>query len=262
MTDYPPELADGPHDDLVSIAHGRLRDAILRHELTFGEPVSQVQLAREMGISRSPLREALKMLEREGLVVAEPNRRVRIAGVSVADLEQLYAMRITLEAFAASVTAIRLSDGEVATLRDSVDAMDECVKAADNEGWHAPHRAFHRGLLQHSGARIIATADQLSDHSDRYRRIYLEQPTSYVRGAEEHHAILGACSRRDAADVATRLADHLARTALTVLAQIDPGHESTLLSLAVRSARAAAGQKAPSITATRPPRDSNRKDVR
>lgn len=262
MSEVHPIAPDGKNDDLVTVAHGRLRDAILRHELMIGEPVSQVQLAREMGISRSPLREALKMLEREGLVVAEPNRRVRIASVSVADLEELYSMRITLEGFAASVTALRLTDAEIESLGETVRQMDACIAAADNEGWHAPHRAFHRGLLQHSGARILATAEQLSDHSDRYRRIYLEQPTSYVRGAEEHRALLDAAARRDAPEVATRLADHLARTALTVLAQIDPGHESALLGMAVRSARAAATQGTSSTTPSRTNRDANRKDVR
>jgi DNA-binding GntR family transcriptional regulator len=239
-----PELHDdggGADDRSVTMAHDTLRTAILRDELELGSPVSQVQLARQLGISRSPLREALKMLEREGLVVAEPNRRVRIAGVSVEDLEDLYAMRITLEAFATAVTVPRLSAAELDKLREDVSDMDRLIAAEDHEGWHVPHRAFHSGLIQHAGARLRTTADQLSDHSDRYRRIHLEQPLSYSRGSAEHRALLEAAAQRDAAGAARVLADHLARTALSVLAQMDPAHEPQLLRAAVRSTRTSAG---------------------
>jgi DNA-binding GntR family transcriptional regulator len=233
-----PQDDDGGADDRsVTMAHDALRSAILRDELALGAPLSQVQLARQLGISRSPLREALKMLEREGLVVAEPNRRVRIAGVSVEDLEDLYAMRISLEAFAVAVTIPLLTDEELEELRQAVADMDELIAAEDHEGWHVPHRAFHRGLIQHAGARLRTTADQLSDHSDRYRRIHLEQPMSYSRGSAEHRALLEAAEAGDAAGAARLLADHLARTALSVLAQMDPAHEPQLLRAAVRSAR-------------------------
>ncbi len=233
-----PELHDDNGGaDAVTMAHDALRSAILRDELALGAPLSQVQLARQLGISRSPLREALKLLEREGLVVAEPNRRVRIAGVSVEDLEDLYAMRITLEAFGASVTIPLLTDAELGELRQDVDDMDTRIAAADHEGWHVPHRAFHSGLIQHSGPRLRTSADQLSDHSDRYRRMHLEQPLSYSRGSAEHRALLEAAERRDGPAAAHQLADHLARTALSVLAQMDPAHEPQLLRAAVRNAR-------------------------
>src|SRR5689334_13784123 len=74
----------------------RLYAEILAGELDPGKAISQIKLAERLGVSRTPLREALRMLERDGLVHAEPNRRVRVTPVSVDDLEQLYALRVTV----------------------------------------------------------------------------------------------------------------------------------------------------------------------
>ena len=85
-------------------AYRRLRDEILSGHLAPGTRISQVQLARRYGMSRSPLREALRMLQREGLVEGALGKRSRVAPLNGRDLEQLYAMRIVIEAFAIQVT--------------------------------------------------------------------------------------------------------------------------------------------------------------
>ncbi len=82
----------------------RVRNAILDGELAAGTVMSQVALAEELGISRTPLREALRLLQGEGLIEAEPNRRVRVAPMTASDMEELCVMRVTLEA-----EALRLS---------------------------------------------------------------------------------------------------------------------------------------------------------
>src|SRR5947208_4488476 len=88
----------------TEVVHDRLRDGILRGEFDPRVPISQVQLAARLGVSRTPLREALRMLQREGLIDSEPNRRVRIAALSVTDLEQLYALRVMVEALAVQLS--------------------------------------------------------------------------------------------------------------------------------------------------------------
>src|SRR5919198_5195360 len=94
----------GSQELSTELVHERLRDGILRGEFDPRVPISQVQLAARLGVSRTPLREALRMLQREGLIDSEPNRRVRVAELSLADLEQLYASRVVIEAL-----AVRLS---------------------------------------------------------------------------------------------------------------------------------------------------------
>src|SRR5438034_6443771 len=94
----------------------RLYAEILAGHLDPGKPVSQIKLAERLGVSRTPLREALRMLERDGLIHSEPNRRVRVTPVSVEDLEQLYALRVTVEALAIRITVPRLGDEDFARL--------------------------------------------------------------------------------------------------------------------------------------------------
>src|SRR4051794_13170357 len=95
-----------PRDgQVVAVVHDRLRAAILSGEIPAGQATSQNALARDFGAGRTPVREALRMLQREGLVLSEPNRRVRIADLSASDAEELYLMRIALEAGAPQHTA-------------------------------------------------------------------------------------------------------------------------------------------------------------
>src|ERR1700735_2814313 len=89
--------------------YDRIRTAILHGELAPGSVMSQVVLADELGVSRTPLREALRILQSEGLVEAEPTRRVRVAPLTAKDLEQLCVMRIALESTALRISIPRLT---------------------------------------------------------------------------------------------------------------------------------------------------------
>ncbi len=110
--------ATGAHEGQhVGPVHERLRAAILRGEIPAGAATSQAALAKELDAGRTPLREALRMLQREGLVISEPNRRVRIAELSGDDAEELYIMRITLEAVAIRITVPTLDLGRLRRAR-------------------------------------------------------------------------------------------------------------------------------------------------
>src|SRR4051812_1169371 len=122
-TSTAPVRRAGSRDNIAAI-HDKLREAILRGDLPAGAVLSQLRLAEEFGVSRGPVREALRLLQREGLVEAELNRRVRIAEFSVNDLEEIYAMRIANEALAVRTTVPRLSVPEVEALRACLEEMD------------------------------------------------------------------------------------------------------------------------------------------
>lgn len=203
----------------------RLRHAVLSGELVPGSIVSQVQLARRYNVSRAPLREALRMLQTEGLVEAQPGRRNRIAVVSAPDLEQLYALRIAIEALAIRLTVKQMTDDDIGELRRLLEEMEELATTQDFDRWEVPHQTFHRVLVAKSGERLVSTIQELSDHAARYRRIFLEQPRGWAAAASEHVAIVDACQARDAELAATRLAAHYATTALTVCASLAPEYE-------------------------------------
>jgi DNA-binding GntR family transcriptional regulator len=223
----------------TEVVHDRLRSAILRGEFDPTVPLSQVQLAARLGVSRTPLREALRMLQREGLIDSEPNRRVRVAELSVADLEQQYASRVLLEALAVRLTVPVYTANDLAELRQALAKMAE-LKGRDVDLWESAHHAFHRLLRRYAGERICRLADDLSDHTERYRRMYVAEPRAWSAAATEHAAIVDACVGGDAPAASTHLARHLARTALTLIAQFNPEHEPAPVREALRLVTAGA----------------------
>ncbi len=202
----------------TEVVHDRLRRAILRGEFDPKVPLSQVKLAARLGVSRTPLREALRMLQREGLIDSEPNRRVRVAELSLADLEQLYASRVLLEALAVRLTVPVYTEADLAELKGALAEMQR----------------YHGLLRKYAGQRIALLARNLSDHTGRYRRVYMAEPRAWSAAAQEHAAIVDACVSGSITAASTQLARHLARTALTLIALFDPEHEPTPVREALR----------------------------
>jgi len=226
-------MADNAGGGLEQL-YDELRTAIIQGRIPPGTRMSQVQLAGELGVSRTPLREAIRLLQREGLIEGERNRMVTVTGLSVDDLEAIYVMRILNETFAASVTVARMTDDDVAGLQRELERMDASA-GDDMATWAEAHRAFHRGLMAGAAERLRRFTDELWDHSERYRQLYLRQPSIWETGASEHAAILDACRVRDPDLVASRLARHLARHVITLILLIAPDREPALVRRAVRS---------------------------
>jgi DNA-binding GntR family transcriptional regulator len=223
-------------ESAVLVTHARVRQAILSGELEAGSVVSQLSMAKRLGVTRTPLREALRLLQREGLIEARSNRRVRIAPFSTEDLEQMYALRITVEALALRLTVPGMTDRDVDELERCLAAMETFEERRDAAGWEEPHRAFHRALGAGAGSRIVGLLDELNDHAVRYRRIYLSaEPIAWSLAPRDHAAILDGVRERDEAVAAERLARHLGRTALTVLLIAAPDHEPRVVRTAIRA---------------------------
>ena len=225
--------------DMTWTVYSRLRESILNGALSPGESLSQVQLANQLGVSRGPLREAVRMLQREGLVEAEVNRRGRVSSFSIDDLEQLYAMRIVHESLAIRINVPRFGKRDIDALRGCLRRMD-ALAGHDLRQWQAVDREFHFTLLAHAGERLMRTIRELYDHADRYRWLYIKGvPRALSIAADEHKAIVEACIEGDAARAAAELARHLARTALTVLTHHAPEHDPTTVRAAIRLATGA-----------------------
>jgi GntR family transcriptional regulator, rspAB operon transcriptional repressor len=212
--------------------YARVRNAILDGELAAGAVMSQVALAEELGISRTPLREALRMLQSERLVEAEPNRRVRVAPMSPADLEELCIARVTLEAEAMRLSVHRMTPEDLARLEGYMAEMSHYADAEDYRRWTVPHRNFHRALTAPAGERINDLLGQLFDHAERYRRLHVGHgPTPWATAG--HREILDACKAGDRDRSAGLLAGHLARTGLEVAELLDPAYDPEALRTAV-----------------------------
>ena len=216
----------------VALVHEQLRQAILRGDVPPGPATSQLVLARELGVGRTPLREALRMLQSEGLVISEPNRRVRIAELTVADAEELYLMRVLLEAVAARVTVPSLTDADIAELEGLMAQMDHLVRSGSSI--LEQHHRFHAAFVKAAGPRVVAQIATLFDHAERYRRAFgASMPDHWKLRRAEHRQILDAAKAGDADATAVAIAAHYLRTAKLVVSALEPGHDLARLRVAV-----------------------------
>jgi DNA-binding GntR family transcriptional regulator len=223
--------------DNVEQVYKRVREAILTGEISAGTAMSQVALADELGVSRTPLREALRMLQSEGLVDAQANRRVTVRPISATDLEELVVMRVALETEAVRLSVPRLIPEDIAALEGRLAEMAHFAEAKDYARWQAPHTAFHRGLTAPAGPRVNAQLQQLSDHFERYRRVHIARSAEAWLTAG-HREILDACKGGDRELTAGLMADHLSRTAFDVAELLEPGYDAARLRQTLEDVRA------------------------
>jgi DNA-binding GntR family transcriptional regulator len=206
--------------------HAYLRECILDGTLTPGTKLSQVSLARQLGVSRTPLREVLRMLQEEGLVEIEPNQRTRVAGLDPQELDDVYASRILLETLALSMTIATFGPAARKEAKRLLTAMRRAAKNEDFEAWFATHRDFHRLFTAGAGDSMRRQLQTLADRTIRYIRIYqVSDPHSWqTAGDVEHAHILEALIDGDEPGALVGMAHHLARTALRVLADCSPAY--------------------------------------
>lgn len=216
-------------------AYARIRQAILGGGFPPGTRVSQVKIAENLGLSRTPVREALRMIEKEGLITSTRGRQVVISHTSMSDLDELYALRIKLDTTTARVTVPLLTDADLKEMRSCLEQMMSNEDLGNFGPFDAAHRQFHLIAIRRAGARHVDYSARLNEHAERYRRLYLAGENSYRQSRAEHTAIMAACEQRDGEDVAQLLAEHYARNALTIVAQIEPAFEPWLVRSAVRA---------------------------
>jgi DNA-binding GntR family transcriptional regulator len=227
----PAPLRDGQN---VAAVHERLRMAILRGDLEPGSTVSLVHLARAFGAGRTPLREALRLLQREGLVIATPNQRVRIATLTAADFEEISIARLALEAVAIRITVPTLTSANVAALEGYMAQMEHYQKIGDQVGLRVPHRAFHHTLVAGAGARVNAAIGELADHAERYRLRFGTFGT-WEEHRAIHRAILDAAVAGDADLAVDRLAVHYVQTITLVFGVLDHDYNLNRLRTTIRA---------------------------
>jgi DNA-binding GntR family transcriptional regulator len=206
--------------------HTYLRECILDGTLTPGTKLSQVTLAEQLGISRTPLREVLRMLQEEGLVDIEPNQRTRVAGLDPQELDDVYASRILMETLALSMTMDSLGPECRRDGKRLLATMRRAAKTGDFGAWFAAHADYHRLITSGAGDALQRQLRALADRTIRYIRIYqLSDPNSWQSAGDiEHARILDAVIAGDERGALTGMAHHLARTALRVLTDCAPDY--------------------------------------
>jgi DNA-binding GntR family transcriptional regulator len=217
-------------------AYERIKTGILHGTFPPGVRLSQVKIAERLGLSRTPVREALRLIEKEGLITSDRGRQIVISATSMMDLDELYALRIKLDTTTARTTVPGLTDADLDEMRSCLARMEANAAPDRFDAFDHAHRMFHIIVIRDAGPRHVEYSTQLNEHAGRYRKLYMVQANSYQQSRDEHQAILDACATRDGTAVACLLAEHYARIALTIIAQIEPQFEPRQVRSAVRIA--------------------------
>jgi DNA-binding GntR family transcriptional regulator len=197
----------------------RLREDVLAGRLPAGLRLSQEALATQFQVSRVPIRDALRELQAEGLVVKDSRTGMSVAALSPEDLEEVYDMRLALEPVVARLATPRLRAADVATMREHLNAMKS--SAALSAEWFSAHAAFHRALNTRSAReRMCRLCDSLREQTERYVRVFRFAIEKADELGAEHELIYEAASRGDADAVASEVYDHLALVRDRVLAYL------------------------------------------
>jgi DNA-binding GntR family transcriptional regulator len=178
-------------------AYDALRAAILGGRLQPGARIVEADIARQMATSRSPVREAVRKLEHEGLVEYVPRRGTIVVGLSRDDVADAYQLRAHLEAYGAYLAASRASDEQLGRLLEMIERMRECASANDLAGLVAADVEFHRGVCDASGSpRLMQAWETLNP--DRWTLVTGLRATdlSLEQIAERHWPILAALQAR------------------------------------------------------------------
>lgn len=184
--------ADDSRRSATERAYGALRRLILDNELPVGTQLLEIEAAAMLGMSRTPVREAMVRLEQDGLVELRARHGMRVLPLSATDLSEIYAVLTALEGAAAETAARKgLSDGEIANMRQAVTDMDAALARDDLHAWSAADERFHRLLVHAAGnKRLAAVLDQLWDQSHRARMATLQLRPKPVRSNEDHAALV------------------------------------------------------------------------
>ena len=173
---------------MVDSAYEQIRRRILDNDWLPGHSALEQEVAAELGMSHTPVREALLRLQSEGLVAVIPRHGVRVLPVSATDMQEIYQILTALECVAAELLAARKpGDKELAPLVDATKAMDKALKADDLDAWAAADERFHQHLVDLAGNRQLqATALNYWDRAHRARMFSLRLRPKPVNSTREH----------------------------------------------------------------------------
>lgn len=186
-------------------ALAELRRRILGGTLVAGTKLHQAQLAASLGMSRIPVRDAIRSLASEGLVIQQPRRSAVVAPLSMDDLAELYELRLSVEPHASALAVPNLGASDLLAMRGLLAAMEQ---AEDHPAWLDANDDFHAHLYRRSGRpRMIALLDQARAQTRRYTGLRLDRGQPDLD--TEHRLILAAAERRDSSAVRALVQAHL-----------------------------------------------------
>jgi DNA-binding GntR family transcriptional regulator len=225
-TPLPRVLPRNLSDEVYSI----LRTAILAHDIEPGARLLEAELAAELGVSRAPVREAIRMLEHEGLLESMPRRGATVVTIPEDEIQMFYEFRADIEAKAFARAALRITDEEIEGLRDRLATLHAAYRAGDIDAVTAADREFHGAVVSIAGLTLLRRLWSNFDGPLRLRIYQLveaaaNEDTAFIESREFSHArLLDALAAHDPDEAARLVSGHI----LEVKELVREAHEKPL----------------------------------
>lgn len=203
-------LAESDNSSLRIRVFNAIESAILNDEYKEGESLNEIKIARELEVSRTPVREALMQLELEGLVKNIPNKGAVVVGVSEKDIEDIYEIRVRIEGLASRLCAEKITDDELKALGRTVDLQEFYLSKNDFEQIRKLDGDFHKIIYEASRSRPLRfMLSNFHNYIKRARDISVQAEGRAEKTVSEHRAILKAIREGDGALAEKLTAEHI-----------------------------------------------------
>ncbi|MCX7842718.1 MAG: GntR family transcriptional regulator [Clostridia bacterium] len=210
--------------DLENINHSlrgrvfnQLQNDILNGKYQPGESLIETKLSEELGVSRTPIREAIRQLELEGLVQSIPNKGAIVTGISTKDIEDIYTIRMMIEGLAARWAAEKITPAELEELKEAVDLEEFYTAKNDTEHLMKFDSRFHDIIFKASKSKpLMHTLSSFHHYIQRARNASLSSPERARKALEEHKAILKAIVDKEPEKAEALIIEHIRNASLNL----------------------------------------------
>ncbi len=206
---------------LRDVVFNTLRQEILTGKLKPGERLMEIHLAHKLGVSRTPIREAIRKLELEGLVIMIPRRGAEVAQISWKNLKDVLEVRRTLDVFAIELACERITEKELEFLENACETFEEAVKTKDTSKIAEADVAFHDIIVVSTGnKRLIQLVNNLSEQMYRYRFEYIQDVQEHQTLVREHREMYESIKKKDKKAAAAVVKKHIDNQEEAIIKQL------------------------------------------
>lgn len=206
---------------LRDVVFNTLRQAILTGELKPGERLMEIHLADKLGVSRTPIREAIRKLELEGLVTMIPRRGAEVAQITEKSMSDVLEVRRAMDALSVELACDRITDEELAGLKQACDNFEQMVKAKDVKQIAEADVKLHDIIVQATGnRRLVQLVNNLAEQMYRYRFEYIKDFSQHERLIEEHRIIYESIVEKDKKTASEAAKIHIDNQEKAIMRQI------------------------------------------
>lgn len=213
---------------LRDVVFNTLRQAILTGELKPGERLMEIHLANKLGVSRTPIREAIRKLELEGLVTMIPRRGAEVAQITEKSMNDVLEVRRALDALCVELACDRITDEELESLKQACEGFEAAVRTKDVKKIAQADVALHDIIVRATGnQRLIQLVNNLSEQMYRYRFEYIKDSSQHETLIEEHRIIYQSIVRKDKETAAAAARTHIDNQEKAIIRRIRLDRENS-----------------------------------